>query len=516
MRALRIAAAFLGAASLAACSDRPEPIEPIGATILRLRIVAGDERPADTILTRRTLVVEARDRRGRLVSNVPVVAYSGHLQLSDPAARATAPAVLFGRGDPLTFDSAQRTVTTDARGRARFELALGSRAGEASVVATMYVVDGSVEGDSMHVTILPGAPAGVRFATSDTVVMRGRTFSLGAAVRDRGDNVLPGAVPLAFPADTFVSAGAGQLRAERTGRARVVASYGAWRDTATVAVVPAGVLTGVVAADHTGDVMRLVTVNTDGTGMHEVARVTTTFDMPIQWWVSPSWVPSAERIVTATPTTEPRLVTYALDGTARPLVSGATRPPRGEIQPRASRDGAWLWFTGLAGTGGTELWRVRADGSDAARVGPASTTSRERDERPAPSPDGQQVAIATTRGSFPFDRLAIVDVATGDRRVIATEFSPSDGPWWSPDGTWLLYRDPGNQLHLVHPDGSDDHWLFGNGYSVNQGRSFAWSPDGKWIVGHDGLFGLRLIEVATQLELRIPGTREMYTVDWAQ
>ena len=92
MRALRIAAAFLGAASLAACSDRPEPIEPIGATILRLRIVAGDERPADTILTRRTLVVEARDRRGRLVSNVPVVAYSGHLQLSDPAARATAPA----------------------------------------------------------------------------------------------------------------------------------------------------------------------------------------------------------------------------------------------------------------------------------------------------------------------------------------------------------------------------------------------------------------------------------------
>jgi Tol biopolymer transport system component len=160
----------------------------------------------------------------------------------------------------------------------------------------------------------------------------------------------------------------------------------------------------------------------------------------------------------------------------------------------------------------SELWRARPDGMDSQRVGPAATADGEMDYRPAPSPDGGHVAFVTTRGSFPLDHLAILDLATGERRAL--DAAPVGGPMWSPDGGRLLYLDGARRLHVVRPDGTQDD-VVGATWWVNEGSSFAWSPDGAWIVGHDGV-RLRLIEIATGLEIRIPGTEDMRTVDWGR
>ena len=513
-RASLAAGSALAALTLAACGDPSEPPQPDPTTV-RLRIVAGEERPEDTIYTRRTLVVEARDARGIPVPGIEVHALAGHMLVDGEARDGVAPVFFVVPAGASTEWQVGTTQRTDPAGRVVFPIQLGHRAGEGSVVvSTQSPWNGTiVRGDTMRVTVRPGAPAALRFASPDTVVMRGQALSLGAAVRDRGGNAVPGAVTLALPADTLVDVGGGRLRAERTGRVRVVASHGAWRDTVNVSIVPAGTLTAVVLAERTGDPIRLVTLRTDGTDARELARVVTTLAGGERTW-APSWVPAADRIVTPRATGEPRLETYALDGTVRPLITGDTRPARGEAMPRWTYDASWIWFSGATEAGGSELWRVRADGSGAARVGPTSAGELQNDWHPAPSPDGRQVAFVTTREHPPMNSMAVLDVATGAYRFFPpSEWGgPCGGPAWSPDGAWILWQDCGRNLHIVRPDGTGDRVV---STWADHATSYAWSPDSRWIVGHDGI-ALRVLEVATGLQVRIPGTAAMRRVDWGR
>ena len=103
------------------------------------------------------------------------------------------------------------------------------------------------------------------------------------------------------------------------------------------------------------------------------------------------------------------------------------------------------------------------------------------------------------RALQPNDRARAVYVVnvdgTGNRRLTPGSMNAGDGPDWSPDGKWILFRSHGNedgkqsQIHVIHPGGTGLKRLtqFKRGTIVS---SSTFSPDGKWIVvGASGVGG---------------------------
>ena len=111
--------------------------------------------------------------------------------------------------------------------------------------------------------------------------------------------------------------------------------------------------------------------------------------------------------------------------------------------PDYSPDGTMLAFDAQDG-GPDETWVAAADGSSPRLVAGCETGCYQAWE-PAWSPDGTQLALATTRsnsGSGMMMGIAIVDVATGTATQII-EHPSIDGqdhfPRWSPDSTQLVF-----------------------------------------------------------------------------
>src|SRR5207237_8993439 len=66
-----------------------------------------------------------------------------------------------------------------------------------------------------------------------------------------------------------------------------------------------------------------------------------------------------------------------------------------EYYPQYSVVGAWIYFAGVRPGVRAELWRVRADGSGAERVG-AAGDGYNGDFQPSPSPDRTRAGFART------------------------------------------------------------------------------------------------------------------------
>ena len=116
--------------------------------------------------------------------------------------------------------------------------------------------------------------------------------------------------------------------------------------------------------------------------------------------------------------------------------------PGRRLHPDFSPDGTMLAFDAQDG-GPDETWIAAADGSSPRLVAGCETGCYQAWE-PAWSPDGTQLALATTRPSASGMTMgiAIVDVATGSVTPIV-EHPSSEGqdhfPRWSPDGTQLVF-----------------------------------------------------------------------------
>jgi TolB protein len=210
---------------------------------------------------------------------------------------------------------------------------------------------------------------------------------------------------------------------------------GAVIGSALLATTPAplpveGVRNGLIAFDSENDIW---VVNPDGTGLH---RVTDTPD----YENSPVWSPDGSRLAVWTGADDATVVRILeADGSIERTI--------------AAPDGGTFPSPGSVGCAGAEaVW----------------------------SPDGRTLAAPALDSSYR-DSLAVLDVATGDGRILDVGM-PVCSYAWSPAGSLLAFTGgvPRAQaLYVVGADGSDIRRLSPEG---RWARLLDFAPDGTWIL----------------------------------
>ena len=161
-----------------------------------------------------------------------------------------------------------------------------------------------------------------------------------------------------------------------------------------------------------------------------------------------------------------------------------------------SRDGRRLVF----GAGGffsqrttkpSQVMVMKPDGSDVYAVTKGSGNAG----FPSWSPDGTQIVYRLWANNEQGEGLRIVDVATGESRVLTMEYDTL--PAWSPNGDVIMFTRYAKDerflydefdIYTIRPDGTDLKRL--TDAEGNDAHSL-WSPDGNWILWSSSRFGFK-------------------------
>jgi Tol biopolymer transport system component len=99
------------------------------------------------------------------------------------------------------------------------------------------------------------------------------------------------------------------------------------------------------------------------------------------------------------------------------------------------------------------------------------------------SPDSRRVAAEVLGDDGP--GILVVDVATGDARIITDPRLAAGCPLWSPDGRFLAIGYAGQaearRIGVIGADGSGFHDVGGELDGRSVGGANSWSPDGAWV-----------------------------------
>ncbi|HEX7981442.1 MAG TPA: hypothetical protein VF461_22720, partial [Gemmatimonadaceae bacterium] len=401
------------------------------------------------------------------------------------------------------------TLTTDANGRVSVYARLGGVAAKAVVTAVLPTLGDSAQ---MQIDILPGPPARIVAAPSDTAVYVGRAYALRTSLTDGYGNSLPiGAVTIQSDSTSVTVQADGKISGQTIGRARIVVRSGTFTATVWASVVPQGRIAARADRASGAPSTALVLVNLDGSAYRSFPLQP--LDAP-----HPSWHPSGGYLVASllptpgSPNPVQRLA--ALDtatGQWRSLPgSGSTF---GDGQPVFSRDGQWIYLGNPASNSAysdrSVIYRVRSDGSGTAeQVGYDQRQGITYDD-PSPSPDGTRVAMTFegSSGMYTLITPASPPLGTPPGEAILVGSLPTGGhPYWSPvSDDVLMFGTEGMWLMTAGARTISDRRYLASAVAGATGgfTSAAWSPDGKWIVARSGS-GLILVEVATDRVIPLP------------
>lgn len=520
-------AGVVGVLGIVACGGGDSPTEPKNQP--GVRSVAGGG-VTDTVLAAplQALVVEVRGAGGSLASGVTV-----RFEVKPPtdstrlyeAPLYVCPLSVSQCGSGYNYGFTSAADTTDANGRAKVTVRLGTVAGPAYVRVSVPEF-GLL--DSVPFTVRPGGAKSAGFTARAVGVTVGGKVTVQAFVRDAYGNARTEAPVLSYAGAAGVAtldAASRTITGQDIGTGWVYARYGAAADSVPVRVVPAGRLLVWDAYAHA-----VALVNVDGSTPRVFAS-----NVDSDYGTFPRFGPSRATVV---------LHTGGSSGGGTPLrivVVDTTGANRREIAapanvtavtyPRLLANGAVL-FVGRkpypAGTywgpQPTALFRADADGNavEVAALPDASADYGGVDV----SPDGARVAYVAADEYGASTNLRVLTVASGE----VTEVDASGGaPRWSPDGRRLAYLAGPTYARTVMTtwavDGAARTQLPSAGNFLGLG-GLAWSPDGAYLLGYvdgySGDGGLRVVRArdGVSVPLAIPRLSEQtfsgvyYQPDW--
>jgi TolB protein len=162
----------------------------------------------------------------------------------------------------------------------------------------------------------------------------------------------------------------------------------------------------------------------------------------------------------------------------------------GDLLPAWSPDGSRIAFSRHLGSpvqGTTNLFVMNADGTDPQQI--TFPGERYEDFSPQWSSDGTKLVF--TRFDRQRGKDAVVTVwleGTHEQRLTPWIMNAGDGPDWSPDDRWILFRAHLDQCHpqtniwMIHPNGTGLRQITDSVGCTTGWISSSFSPDGKKIV----------------------------------
>ena len=448
-------------------TSEPPPTSPPAPPVLTF--VSG-ALADDTVLAAAPdpIVVEVRDAGGHPEPAVSVLFSQTSTESPVPG---RSPYVLFGTPGSGTLGQSQ-SVSTDAAGRASVGVTRGPYSGKGIINAGV-----TAAGKTVYVTspwsILPGKAASFELQPHDTAIYVGALYRLRPTIFDVGGNPI-----LATPRYMVNSAAAsidtdGTVTGRRTGRVVITGRSGDAEVTRYVSVVPKWSLgcvspRGVLTFESGGFNIRVVV---------DSNRYANTIH----------WRPDRRQFAF---TSAGGLYLADSSGSTVTRASVPDADLGKEYWPRYDVVGQWIYFVFQNSIyGGTEIWRVRSDGSGLDSVTTYANDLLTSDWDPAPSPDGTRVVFATNRQNPSYLELAFVDLATRSLTITSVE---GVYPRWSPDGTRLAFLGYDGNVKLASASATSVQNLSTTGDLTG---GLDWSADGLWLVA--GLGEVALIDVQT-------------------